>query len=442
MSMPVQLLALAAERVLNSIPEGVAVAGLTWLLLRIMGRNNSGARFAVWFAALLAVAALPFIPHSPSVLSATGGGSPLVLPAWWAGAIFAVWLVIAGWAMLRVAIGLGNVRRLRMTSVAISGEKEGSSAEAILNDLKPVRRVEVRRSGAVTVPTAVGFFRPMILLPGWALDELSAEDLKAVLSHELAHLRRWDDWTNLAQKLIRTVFFFHPAVWWIERKLSLEREMACDDMVVAETENPRAYAECLVNLAERSVVRRGIALAQAVVGRARETAQRLSRILDGHHGTGAQVLRPALGAGAALAAICAVAMPYRPNLVSFEERTPTQLLARGTPTAPNTAEMIARNVSLSEAVTPKHAAIRKNTVPKPPIERAAKDFLPDLNTRPANVVMAVEEDGPALPQHFFVVVQTMQVEGRGPRERLSVWRVTVKDADRRVVHEEFIVRSL
>jgi len=65
------------------------------------------------------------------------------------------------------------------------------------------------------------------------------------LLHEFAHLGRWDDWTNLAQKLVRTIFFFHPAVWWIEKRLSLEREMACDDVVLAETQNPRAYAECL-----------------------------------------------------------------------------------------------------------------------------------------------------------------------------------------------------
>ena len=84
-----------------------------------------------------------------------------------------------------------------------------------------------------------------------------------------AHSGNSTDWTNLAQKLVRTVFFFHPAVWWIERRLSLEREMACDEAVLAETENPRAYAECLVSLAEKSFVRRGLALAQAVVGRAR-----------------------------------------------------------------------------------------------------------------------------------------------------------------------------
>src|SRR5258707_5357457 len=99
------------------------------------------------------------------------------------------------------------------------------------------------------------------IFPDWVLQELSAEELKVVLLHEFAHLRRFDDWTNLLQKLVRTIFFFHPAVWWIERKLSLEREMACDEVVLAETENAQAYAECLVSLAEKSFVRSGLMLA-------------------------------------------------------------------------------------------------------------------------------------------------------------------------------------
>jgi len=85
------------------------------------------------------------------------------------------------------------------------------------------------------------------------LRELSPEELRVVLLHEFAHLRRWDDWTNLLQKLVRTIFFFHPAVWWIERRLSLEREMACDEAVLAETENPQAYAECLVSLQRKAL---------------------------------------------------------------------------------------------------------------------------------------------------------------------------------------------
>ena len=108
--------------------------------------------------------------------------------------------------------------------------------------------------------------KPLVVIPSWATRELSPAEFNTVLLHELAHLGRWDDWTNLAQKVLGALLFFHPAIWWIEKKLALEREMACDDLVLAKTASPRAYAECLVSLAEKNLLQRGIALAQAAVG--------------------------------------------------------------------------------------------------------------------------------------------------------------------------------
>ena len=78
-----------------------------------------------------------------------------------------------------------------------------------------------------------------------------------ILLHENAHLRRWDQWTNLAQKIVTALFFFHPAVWWIENRLTLEREMACDDIVLAQTASPRDYASFLISFAEKIAKRPG-----------------------------------------------------------------------------------------------------------------------------------------------------------------------------------------
>ena len=145
-----------------------------------------------------------------------------------------------------------------------------------LAEFQQHRRVSLCVSDRVSVPTAVGLFRPAVVLPTWTLSELSAGDLNSVLVHELAHLRRRDDWTNLLQKLVRAVFFFHPAVWWIESRLSLEREMACDEHVLANTEDPRAYAECLVSLAEKGFLHRAVMLAQGAVHRVKECSARVA----------------------------------------------------------------------------------------------------------------------------------------------------------------------
>ncbi len=122
-------------------------------------------------------------------------------------------------------------------------------------------------------------FAPIVVFPSWALAEIPPAELNAILLHELAHLRRYDDWTNLAQKIVKAVFFFHPAVWFIESRLTLEREMACDDAVLAANFSPRAYAESLVGLAERSFLRRGVQLAQAAVGHVQQLKTRLAEIL-------------------------------------------------------------------------------------------------------------------------------------------------------------------
>jgi hypothetical protein len=177
--------------------------------------------------------------------------------------------------------------------------------------------VELCVSADLRVPTAVGFFKPSVVLPTWALAEFSPAELNAVLLHELAHLRRWDDWTNLAQKVVRAVFSFHPAVWFVENRLSLEREMACDDLVLSQTSNPRAYAECLVSLAEKNFLRRGVALAQAAVGRMRQTSLRVLQILDGRRSKAVGIWKPAPWVVAGFSVVCLVGAEHAPRLVAF-----------------------------------------------------------------------------------------------------------------------------
>jgi beta-lactamase regulating signal transducer with metallopeptidase domain len=177
--------------------------------------------------------------------------------------------LIAMAGLLRVGLGLWQLRKVRAGSEVIELAGLDPLLQRTLGEFQPSRKVAIATSEKVMVPAAIGFFRPMIVLPSWALRELSTAELNSILIHELAHLQRRDDWTNLAQKVLRAVLFFHPAVWWVERQLSLEREMACDEVVLSRTANPRAYAECLVTVAERSFMRRGLALAHAARWRKR-----------------------------------------------------------------------------------------------------------------------------------------------------------------------------
>ncbi len=161
------------------------------------------------------------------------------------------------------------------------------------------------------------------------MQELSAAELNQIFLHELAHLRRRDDWTNLAQQFVRAIFFFHPAVWWIENNASLEREIACDDAVLAETASPRAYAECLAHLAERSFVQRSVALAQAAIGRIRQTSSRVARILDVNRAKSTQRnWKPAVSLVAAFSFACVVSVSRAPQLIAFESTHAAQAGSR------------------------------------------------------------------------------------------------------------------
>ena len=94
------------------------------------------------------------------------------------------------------------------------------------------RRAELCLSDEVDRPSVVGFFRPRILLTPELFACLSAAELEQVVLHEMEHVRRYDDWTNLLQKLSLALVPLHPVLLWVERRMCLERELACDDRVM------------------------------------------------------------------------------------------------------------------------------------------------------------------------------------------------------------------
>lgn len=125
---------------------------------------------------------------------------------------------------------------------------------AVLHDL--MGRLEISRavrlctSAIVEVPTVIGWIRPYILLPISALTGLSESQLRGVLAHELAHIRRHDYLVNLLQDAVETLLFYHPAVWWVSGRIREEREHCCDDLAVAVCGDVLVYAGALAKLEE------------------------------------------------------------------------------------------------------------------------------------------------------------------------------------------------
>jgi beta-lactamase regulating signal transducer with metallopeptidase domain len=316
----------SAAGIVECLVEGALVALCAGLALRLR-QQNSGTRFAIWFSALMAIAAMPVLAGTLSSIETLRNAGPLhhsaiTLPSSWALYLFAAWAVIAMLSLSRVIVSLRHIHTLRKSCTAIDVARLDLR---IRETLSKSPSIALCTSDQVQVPTAIGFFKPAVVIPAWLLDDLSPEELNQILLHELAHLRRRDDWTNLAQQIVKALFFFHPAVWWIERKLTLEREMACDDAVLAATAQPRAYAECLAHLAEktfihRSLIAKSIALAQAALGRMRHTTLRVAQILDPARPLATkQTWKPALFLIAAFAAGLTVLASREPQLIAFQD---------------------------------------------------------------------------------------------------------------------------
>jgi parallel beta-helix repeat protein len=111
-------------------------------------------------------------------------------------------------------------------------------------------KVWLRQSASALAPMLTGVLRPIVILPARLLTGLSSEQLHAVLAHELAHLARRDTWSNFLQVIIETIFFYHPALWWMSRRARIEREHAADDLALRVCSDRRQYAGALARLAE------------------------------------------------------------------------------------------------------------------------------------------------------------------------------------------------
>ena len=175
---------------------------------------------------------------------------PLVTAGWLAGVSILSLRMLGGWVLTRL---------LARRAVAAVSPLVEAAAREIAHRLELQRGVAVLESAAVSVPTLIGWVRPVVLLPAAALAGLTPMQLEAVLAHELAHVRRHDYLINLLQHLVETLLFYHPAVWWISAEIRAERENCCDDLAVAVCGDRLVYVSALAELT--SIERRAFALA-------------------------------------------------------------------------------------------------------------------------------------------------------------------------------------
>ena len=193
-----------------------------------------------------------------------------------------VWMAIAAALVLRLLVGQILVWNLRRKAQILSSGSLDELMRQASADVGTRRRVHVALSDEIQGPLLTGFIRPLILLPRKIASHFSTEQIKLVLAHELAHVRRFDNLVLLIQRLVETALFFHPVTWICGRNLRREAEKACDDSVIHRYPDPVRYAESLTRIAEiRSGLRYGL-LVHTFAQEESQFVQRVRRILVGY----------------------------------------------------------------------------------------------------------------------------------------------------------------
>ncbi len=305
--------AAAAVALVMSVVEGAALTACVAFVLRLCPGLSAGVRSAVWTVALGVSVLLPVGSlvmagggrETPRGVAEVGEGWALALVGAWA-TMSAVRIAL----LVRSAVRLGQIWRRAVPVEASSGCGDLLRAGR--------RSAELCVSADVDRPSVVGFLRPRVLLPAALLGELRPEEMEHIVRHEMKHLERRDDWTNLLQKVSVAVFPLNPVLFWLDRRMCRERELACDDGVLRQTRARKVYAACLTNLAATRMAQRGGGLLLGAWGRESELVGRVHRILRWREsGTGR---RGSMALSAALMLSVAgggVEMARWPELVRF-----------------------------------------------------------------------------------------------------------------------------
>ena len=214
-----------------------------------------------------------------------------------------LWALGALIGLIGLAASVARVRGLKRRSSPL----DGTLADELpwLTEVGPGREIYLRLSYETETPVAIGFRRPVILIP----TELATADglaaIEPLILHEHAHLRRNDDWTNLLQRAIERVFWFNPLVWFLGRRIALEREIASDDAVVEKTGEAHAYATSLWKLVREMRMPEHAVVAPGALLTRKQITVRIEQLLDKKR---ARLHRsPVAALGVALAGVLSVA---------------------------------------------------------------------------------------------------------------------------------------
>lgn len=264
----------AGWSLLHFLWQGALIGALAAVVLWLMRGARPGARYAVACAAMLAcllwpayefASALQITPRSLQALALAAGNGMFAHSELLTGIdarlplLVAAWLACVAALALRSALGLAWIARARRTGGRNAHWQQRLSQLAARLGIR--RSVTLRMVETLASPITAGWWRPVVLMPAALVARMPPELLEALLAHELAHVRRHDFLINLLQNVVEILLFYHPAVWWLSRRIRHERELVADGIAANLTGEPRRLALALSELEKMQFASQRLALA-------------------------------------------------------------------------------------------------------------------------------------------------------------------------------------
>ena len=260
---------------LHFLWQGIVVSGLLAALNRMLKNQSANSRYVAACLSLLLMFAFPVA--TLLLLTSSSSGHPAILTSglfaaaenatasqrtgemisnWnWSEGLsnLAPWLTggwLAGVFLLsfRMFGGWMYTRQLKNKFTSELADYWQNRFASLCREIRISRPVRILESALIQAPIVVGWFRPVLLIPASALTGLTPQQLETIIFHELAHIRRYDYLVNITQTVIEILLFYHPAVWWVSRRIRVERENCCDDWAVERCGDGIAYARALTEI--------------------------------------------------------------------------------------------------------------------------------------------------------------------------------------------------
>ena len=321
------------DALFNWLWQGCVVAAATAGVLAALRSARAHLRYVACWVALGILAVLPLAPHvlvpasAVTTVELSGAALPAVpaaarwTPAALLGTAWILWAAVFG---TRLALAVWTLRRARVRCRRFPGA--WANRLRVWTDASAGgRRTRLMLSNRVRAAAVFGGGTPIIAVSPTLIRHLTQDELDRIVVHEWVHVQRRDDLANLLQLVMRAIVGWHPAWWWIERRLQIEREIACDEATVALTGSSKHYAACLAKLASFAVSAEPLPVPAAVSAPA--LGVRIRRILSARHladtGWSRSLAAGLVTALCTLAFVVSAIRVVRPaGAASFESLTP------------------------------------------------------------------------------------------------------------------------